>query len=134
MDLVPLGTQPSELIFSAARAVTARYAELDKATGIMCFSEFIALGVQQVLREHGLEVPRDRSLIGFDDLYAELALPPLTVVRFPLADIGKRVAEMAIAMTEGPAAIEQFRGRRETSPSLLIIRGSTGAPPLLAVR
>lgn len=130
LDLVPVGDQPADLIAACARAVAPRFAELRDATGIMCFNELTAFGVQQALRDQGLEVPRDRSLIGFDDLYSELSLPPLTVVHFPLAEIGKRVAEMAIAMAEGTATTASLRQPQPPIPTSLVVRGSCGRPPV----
>ena len=80
------------------------------------------LGEAAVLaaRELDLRVPRDLSLVMFDDVpWAELCSPPLTVIAQPAQDIGYRAAELVLR--EG--------GRRPRSvllPTELIVRGSCG--------
>jgi LacI family transcriptional regulator len=59
-------------------------------TAVFAASDPIGLGVLEAARERGLSVPRDLSVVGFDDTYlAEHATPPLTTVRQPLQDMGR---------------------------------------------
>jgi LacI family transcriptional regulator len=94
------------------------------ATAIVCVNDFMALGVLRALREAGLHVPQDVSVVGFDNIrLSEFAVPSLTTVNVPRDQIGRLVC----------AAILPGRG---TSPGLpreiviepeLIVRDSTGA-------
>lgn len=100
-----------------------------RPTAILCFSDATAYGVMQVADEFGLVVPRDLSVVGFDDNpLAQRVQPPLTTVR---QDVTAKGREAAAALT---AAIE--RGRAGTTaparhlllPTELVVRKST-APP-----
>ncbi|MBB4702974.1 LacI family DNA-binding transcriptional regulator [Sphaerisporangium siamense] len=80
------------------------------------------LGEAAVLaaRELDLRVPRDVSLIMFDDVpWAELCSPPLTVISQPAQDMGYRAAELVLR--------EGRRTRGVTLPTELIVRGSCAA-------
>lgn len=60
------------------------------ATAILCASDLIASGVITEVTKHGLRVPEDISVIGFDDLPIATALtPPLTTIRQDRIDLGK---------------------------------------------
>ena len=80
----------------AAKAIAA------KVTALFAANDFVALGVLNALRIHGLEVPRDLSLVGFDDIpLARHFHPPLTTVRQPLDAQGARAAARLIARLQG---------------------------------
>lgn len=66
-------------------------------TAILAGSDDVAHGAWEALRLQGLEVPRDVSLIGFDDQHAQSRVPALTSVRVEAAEIGRQLAKMAIA-------------------------------------
>ncbi len=73
----------------------------------------------------GIDVPRQMSVAGFDDIeMAAVATPPLTTVRVPAADIGRLAAERMLGRLAGEhvAAVEEVRFE-------LIVRGSTGRAP-----
>ncbi|MFI6483263.1 LacI family DNA-binding transcriptional regulator [Nonomuraea sp. NPDC050663] len=81
------------------------------------------LGEAAVLaaRELDLRIPRDLSLIMFDDVpWAELCAPPLTVISQPARDLGYRAAELVLR------ADPRRRPRSVLLPTELIIRGSCG--------
>jgi LacI family transcriptional regulator len=60
------------------------------ATAIMCASDLIAFGVITEVQKHGLKVPEDISVIGFDDLpMASQLTPKLTTIRQDRTDLGK---------------------------------------------
>lgn len=93
------------------------------ATGILCASDPMALGVIRGVRAMGLAVPDDVSVIGFDDSPVNAFLdPPLTSLRQPVQDMA------SVAVT---ALVEQLRtGQHPTTEYLfapeLIVRGTTG--------
>ncbi|MCJ7502946.1 MAG: LacI family transcriptional regulator [Acidobacteriia bacterium] len=97
-----------------------------KPTAIICVNDFMALGVVRELREHGLEVPRDVSVTGYDNIsLSEYAFPPLTTVNIPREMIG-HLAFSALVPEHEDA---QVRGREFLIDPELVIRESTGPPP-----
>jgi DNA-binding LacI/PurR family transcriptional regulator len=66
-------------------------------TAIFAGTDDVAYGAWEGLRLHGLEVPRDISLIGFDDQSAQMRMPLLTSVRVEAEEVGRQLAKMAIA-------------------------------------
>jgi DNA-binding LacI/PurR family transcriptional regulator/signal transduction histidine kinase len=75
-----------------------------------------------VLRSHGIRVPEDIGVAGFDDIpEGEFSLPPLTTARFPFIEIGRRAVELAAAHAAGRSVPE-----REVIPISLVVRQSCG--------
>ncbi|MFF0344776.1 LacI family DNA-binding transcriptional regulator [Kribbella sp. NPDC004875] len=75
----------------------------DRPTAVFCFSDQIAMGFYQVAQQLGLEIPRDLSIVGFDNhqFVAESMLPGLTTVQLPHRAMGKWAAQQAIARSRG---------------------------------
>jgi LacI family transcriptional regulator len=87
---------------SAMRRLLERGLPID---GIFAASAQMASGALNVLREHGLEVPRDVGMVTFDDDYfAASATPPLTTVAQPTVEVGMRMAVILIGIIEGHGA------------------------------
>ncbi|BEP14032.1 LacI family DNA-binding transcriptional regulator [Acidothermaceae bacterium B102] len=94
-------------------------------TAIFSGSDQMALGVYEAARQRGLLIPRDLSVVGFDDLpVARWLSPPLTTVRQPLIDMGRVAAEMLWAMVDG----QKTRSQSLELATELIVRDSTAAP------
>lgn len=71
-------------------------------TAIICTTDVLALGACDEARRHGLRVPEDVSITGFDNIgFGALANPPLSTVNVPILDIGRVGAEILIARIEG---------------------------------
>ncbi|MEU5690389.1 LacI family DNA-binding transcriptional regulator [Actinosynnema sp. NPDC020468] len=88
-----------ELARTGARELLGRS---PRPTALLCASDELAFGALQAVRDLGLTVPRDVSVIGFDDVpAAEHADPPLTTVRQPLTDKGRRAGELALRLLDG---------------------------------
>lgn len=69
--------------------------------GLLCCSDFIAIGVLKSIREHGLKVPEDVSLVGYDDVeLLDYLEPPLSTVKQARYSIGAQGAEIIIKMLE----------------------------------
>jgi LacI family transcriptional regulator len=80
------------------------------------------------LQKHGIKIPDDVSLIGFDDPPAVQAMkPPLTTVSQPVRDIGRRAVERVIEALCEPEGGRRVRGV-EMLPTVLIERESVGLP------
>jgi DNA-binding LacI/PurR family transcriptional regulator len=87
-------------------------------TAILAMSDRVALATLDWLRERGVAVPRDVSVIGFDGVpEGATSNPPLTTVAQPMVEMGKKAVETILS----------FDGtiRRETLDVELVIRGST---------
>lgn len=70
-----------------------------EATAVFVASDEMAIGVLTVAAKHGLKVPEDLSIIGYDNLkLAEMVVPPLTTMNQPLYEMGKSAAEKLIYM------------------------------------
>jgi DNA-binding LacI/PurR family transcriptional regulator len=107
-----------------ARALLERAGE--RATAIVVANDMMALGVLQELRERGVEVPRDVSVVGFDDIaFASLAAPPLTTVSLPREELGRRAVEALIASIEH----SEQQGTDIHIATHLVTRASTGRAP-----
>ncbi|GAC1410563.1 MAG: LacI family DNA-binding transcriptional regulator [Candidatus Velthaea sp.] len=92
-------------------------------TAIVAINDEMAVGALAALRRRGYRVPDDLSLAGFDDIPIVADLdPPLTTVRLALEEIGERTMRLAIAGHDG--------AQREIVPTDLIVRTSTGPPPM----
>lgn len=88
-------------------------------TAIFTLNDDMALGVMQAARERGLELPRDLSVVGFDDLpMAARVWPNLTSVRLPIREMGRMAAEKLLAPMRGvdPAKLVQ----PEVRPALVV--------------
>jgi LacI family transcriptional regulator len=98
-----------------------------RPTAIISENDYMALGVLGAVREHGLRVPEDLSITGYDNIIlSEFASPPLTTVDVPRKEIGRMVFE-ALVINEG--GILQG-GRTFVIDHELVVRESTGPPGL----
>ena len=98
----------------------------DGPTAIFAANNFIAFGAVRALREVGLRVPDDISVVAFDDLPAEWVDEPfLTVAAQPAYDIGRRAAELMIDRLVGERTTA---GESVVLPFEVIVRRSTAAP------
>jgi DNA-binding LacI/PurR family transcriptional regulator len=101
-----------------------------RPTGILCFSDAIAGGVIRALRDAGLRVPEDVSVVGFDDNpIARRMQPALTTVRQDAQGKGRAAAAALINGIEHAGGRPARRGRHVLLPTELIIRDSTAPPP-----
>lgn len=93
-------------------------------TVVFCGNDVLAVGAMRRARELGIDVPRDVSIIGFDDIeLAQVANPPLTTVHVPHREMGRRAGLALAQLVKNGTALE--RVKLETTP---MFRG-TLAPP-----
>jgi DNA-binding LacI/PurR family transcriptional regulator len=70
----------------------------DRPDALLCYDDKLALAVMDALRSHGLQVPDDVVVTGFDDIpFAALANPRLTTVAQPAAEMGRLAVNMLLA-------------------------------------
>lgn len=100
--------------------------EPSRPTALLFDNDLMAVAAAAVAREMGLEVPRDVSIIAWDDSpLCHLSYPKLTAVSWDVAEYGRQATGLLIEVTAGkpPRRIVSEQGR-------LIPRGSTGPAPL----
>ncbi|GGK41206.1 LacI family transcriptional regulator [Deinococcus malanensis] len=94
-------------------------------TAIFAANDRSAIGAVRAATALGLNVPRNVSIVGFDDIHAASVMdPPLTTIRQPLEEMGTTAAQLLIDLIRGEERTEMHI----CFPATLIVRGST-APP-----
>jgi LacI family transcriptional regulator len=97
-----------------------------RPTAIFASNDLSAIGAIDAVRERGLNIPGDISIIGFDDIpQASLVYPKLTTVRQPLVQIGQVAARLLLEKIDNP----EKEARRVTLATELVIRDSCVPPP-----
>lgn len=105
-----------------------------RPTAIVAYNDLMAIGAMRAIRRHGLRVPEDVSLVGFDDVaFAAYVEPALTTLRQQTAEMGRwAVASLTeqigrrAAGRPGPA---ENGAERRVVPVDLEVRASTGPAP-----
>lgn len=123
----------------------------ERPTAIFAASDQIAYGVMAAAEEHGLSIPKDVALVGFDDISSAAHVrPPLTTIHQPFAEMGQHGIELLLSMLHTSHAHAVQRGRstwmattslsaasrdagngepiRIQLPTTLIVRASCGSP------
>lgn len=97
-----------------------------RPTAIVCSNDMMAVGVLRVLAERGIKVPRDMSVVGFDDIHlAEFVNPPLTTVRMSRQELAKAAFQglQTLWREESPGSRSPIRVETH-----LVVRQSTDFP------
>lgn len=116
----------ASFLISRAEALAARMLQQRvRPSALMCANDETAIGAIRGAHAIGMQVPRDVSIVGFDDIpFAWLTFPSLTTVRKPTTEIGYHGAKMLIG---------RMSGGEEPAPRIfdtdLVIRKSTRAVP-----
>jgi DNA-binding LacI/PurR family transcriptional regulator len=115
-----LGDWTSEFGYRAGRELL----RIREFTAAFAANDHMALGLLHAFRDAGLDIPRDVSVVGFDDIPdAQHFWPPLTTIRQDYDEIGRRAVEVLLGEVSGEAA-----DRVQILPEL-VVRGSTGPAP-----
>jgi LacI family transcriptional regulator/LacI family repressor for deo operon, udp, cdd, tsx, nupC, and nupG len=122
------------LVVEAGRAEEDGYQAMNELlalpeppTAVLACSDELAFGAMHALYDAGLQVGRDVSLIGFDDLpLAAHANPPLTAIHQPRRAIGEQLAELLDLLITG----KTLPAKRIVLEARLIIRRSSGPAPM----
>jgi DNA-binding LacI/PurR family transcriptional regulator/signal transduction histidine kinase/ActR/RegA family two-component response regulator len=103
---------------------------------VLAANDDMAFGAIRALREHGLRVPRDISVTGFDDLRsARLSNPPLTSVSQPFDELAEKALKLVLAQCDGQAVPEvtfcptRLEVRRSCGCSLAADTPARAEPP-----
>jgi LacI family transcriptional regulator len=106
------GCAAAELLISKKKHVTAIFAANDAT----------AIGVMQCLKDNGIKIPDEISVVGFDDVEADLFIdPPLTTIRVPKLDMGTEAIQLLIGLINN----ENVKVKKILMPVELIMRKST---------
>jgi LacI family transcriptional regulator len=103
---------------------------------LFAHNDFMAIGAIRRLRESGIRVPEDVSVVGFDDVdVASFFTPPLTTVRKDMVEVGRRSAAILLGLIEGRSNDGSGAEATEADvagsvlPVKLVIRGTTARAP-----
>jgi LacI family transcriptional regulator len=111
-----------------------------RPTAVFCANDLLAIGFLQQMIQHGVDVPGEMAIVGYDDIeFAAAAAVPLSSVRQPRYELGRRACELLLAEADARDA----RGGRgdsdchvhrqvEFTPEL-VVRASSGRPPIRPV-
>lgn len=119
--------------FDAGRAAGRAYIAQDapRPTAIFATSDELLIGLFEVLHGAGFSVPRDVSVVGFDDVGPlHLFAPAVTAVRQPVRDLGKRALQMLLDL---PLPNEGGQFPQEELLPVTLIERSSVAPPITPV-
>ncbi len=97
----------------------------ERPTALFCYNDMTAIGVLRAARQLALDVPRDLSIVGFDDIsFASFVNPPLTTVAQPQFEMGQQAMQMLLTRmsksAQAPISDVVIKGK-------LIVRESTRA-------
>lgn len=124
LPIEPDWVMPGDFSMAGGVRAAALFAAMPhKPTAVFAGNDESAIGFIRGLREHGLDCPRDVSVIGFDDInIAGFFHPPLTTMRQPREEIGRRATAILIDLIEnrGPRGVARAILRSE-----LVVRAST---------
>jgi LacI family transcriptional regulator len=113
---------------SGQQAVRELLTLKNRPTAIIAANDLMAVGALRELGRTGLQVPKDISVIGCDDIWlAKLTDPQLTTIMIPRAEIGAAAVEAVLHTNSG----EGRSGREIKISTELLVRESTGAAPRL---
>ncbi|MEP7024077.1 MAG: substrate-binding domain-containing protein, partial [Actinomycetota bacterium] len=100
-----------------------------RPTGVFCANDLIALGLLQEMTLHGISVPGDLAIVGYDDIeFAAAAAVPLSSVRQPRQQLGRTAAQLLLEETLAP---ETHTHRQVMfTPELEVRRSSVSVHPL----
>ncbi|MDO3387557.1 LacI family DNA-binding transcriptional regulator [Gilvimarinus sp. SDUM040013] len=97
----------------------------NRPSAVMCMNDEMAIGAIQTFKTHGLKVPENISVTGFDDIsYARYCDPNLTTVAQPAEEMGKLAMDMLLRLIEGQELAQQ----ENVLPAEFVIRKSTTVP------
>jgi DNA-binding LacI/PurR family transcriptional regulator len=106
---------------AAFRAMEQLLALDEPPTAVCCYNDMTALGALHSIHSHGLRVPGDISITGFDDLFlASYTDPPLTTIRQPMKRMGQLAMENLLKLMAGDESVPPIKIKAE-----MIVRGST---------
>ena len=95
----------------------------------MCFNDLIAMGLLKALQDRGVQIPRQISVTGFDNItLSAFTSPALTTLDQPKRSIGEEAMRLLLTLLANSNPDESFQPTRKILKGNLLIRQSTCAP------
>jgi LacI family transcriptional regulator len=114
-------------IESGVKALELMLELSEQPSAVIAINDLVALGILKAARQHHIDVPRQLSLVGFDNVYlAEVSTPELTTVSHDYAALGQTIVDTIIQRMNGEAVSEVI-----TIPMQLVVRNSASNSPSL---
>ena len=111
-------------IEAGERAIDLFLSQGQSFSAVFCSNDEMAIGAMRALISHGLRVPEDVSVVGFDDIrFARYTSPPLTTVAQPKNALGREAMTMLIELLNDP----EVPPRKRVLSADLVVRGSTAS-------
>lgn len=125
LDVDPRLVESCDFTYACGFRTASALISDHRPTALVAGADLMAFGAIDAARAHGLDVPSQFSVVGFDDLpQAAQSFPGLTTVRQPLHDMGQTAARAVLSLVDGQSLlVEHMR-----MPTELIVRNSTAAP------
>jgi len=126
LPLDPDLVAPGDFTMSTGRSAIRLLLDERQASfdAVVAANDNMALGVVEALRDRSRRVPEDVAVVGFDDIpETRFATPPLSTVRQPLYEQGRRAAQLVLGALRGETLPEQV-----SLPTELVLRRSCGCP------
>ena len=94
-----------------------------RPTAVFCANDLLALGLMRGLIKHGISIPGDMALVGYDDVeFASVLATPLTSIRQPKYELGRAAAELLLDEANNPTTHQH---KHITYQPELIVRESS---------
>lgn len=123
--IIDMRSDGSQLGYLAAKSILSKFPE---TTAILAGADPVAAGVYDALREAGISVPSQMSVIGINDTQGEMLYPPLTSVREFPEELGQHLAEFALKRFQNDTLPPQ----NLVVPTQMVLRSSVAACPTKA--
>ena len=120
-DLIVVGDHRME---GGMRSLTELIQRSDRPTAVLCSNDMTAIGLMREAYEHGIKVPEDLSVVGFDDIrLAEFIIPPLTTVQMSQRELA-RIAFQALLNEVGSDSSSREHHTYELNTNLVLRRST----------
>jgi len=120
------GSEPEKAVCAVDHFLSLR----DRPTAIVCFNDMMAIGMLKSLQGHGIRVPEEFSITGFDNIvFSNYTNPPLTTFDQPKRFIGQKAAELILSLLCSTSnKVNVPEQKIQVLQGKLLVRKST-APP-----
>jgi DNA-binding LacI/PurR family transcriptional regulator len=103
---------------------------LSGVTAVVAYNDLVALGLLDALRSRGVEVPRDLSLVGIDNIpMSAMIHPALTTLAIPKEQAGRRSVDLLLQLLADPTDASGPAALTRELPTELLVRQTTGPAP-----
>jgi LacI family repressor for deo operon, udp, cdd, tsx, nupC, and nupG len=121
IEVTDLNFESGDFSFHSGYSAFQRLANQYEMTALFCFNDMMALGAMRAAIEMGIDVPKQLSIVGFDDLlFAEYTTPQLTTIRQPQKQIGETAMQVLTKILKGNKVPQD-----SIIPTQLIVRSSS---------